>query len=248
MEKYSKLPLENAYNIRELGGYTALNNKNTEYHRFLRADDTSKLSDSDVNFLIDYGVRTVIDLRSDKEANDEPDRLVDISEINYVRIPYLGKDLTDVRTLDKSELSKGLAAMYIGILESKELTKEIFESIAKSNGCVMFHCTAGKDRTGVLAMLLLALAGVSKEDCVKDYEKTYKYLTEKPGYLMMVEQAKKYNMDHMLYSKPEDIAACIDYLYSTYGTAKNYLLSCGVTEVDIDRIINKILSSDIVEG
>ena len=62
------------------------------------------------------------------------------------------------------------------LLENKTAIKETFEILAEAKGCTIFHCTAGKDRTGIIAMLILGLSGVSRKDIIANYEVTYTYI------------------------------------------------------------------------
>ena len=242
-QNWVRLPLEKAYNVRELGGYPTASGIQTAYHRFLRADDTSTLTQADIDFLLGYGVRTVIDLRSDKEAADLQDPFMTMEGIRYVQIPYLGRDLTDATQMQSSDLEKGLAVLYRSILQNQSLTKEIFEVIADTEeGCVLFHCTVGKDRTGVLAMLLMSLAGADRQDCIANYEQTFSNLCRKPGFLHMVNECKKYKMEEMLYSRPETMANCYDWLMDTYGSTEAYLRDCGLSEETMDIVRRRMFA------
>lgn len=78
-KNWVRLPLVFASNVRELGGYPVEEGGQTAYHRFLRADDISELSESDIQFLLRYGVTSVLDLRSDGEVCRKPDVLAGVS-------------------------------------------------------------------------------------------------------------------------------------------------------------------------
>lgn len=157
-KNWVRLLLQNACNVRELGGYPVKDGGQTVYHRFLRADDISALTDEDTDFLLGYGVRIVVDLRSDAEAEKFPDCLMGIEGVEYVRIPFLGRDVTDATQVRAEDIEMGLGTLYARMLENKEVSREIFTAIEKApEGCILFHCTAGKDRTGVMAMLLMSL-------------------------------------------------------------------------------------------
>src|SRR5690606_18188190 len=101
-------------------------------------------------------------------------------------------------------------------------------------GCVLFHCRVGKDRTGVLAMLLLGLAGVEKKDIVANYEVSYTKLES----LHDVESTLPNNY---LYSIPEYIMQGINYIMDNYNSYENYLLSTGLTEEILTQIRKRLV-------
>lgn len=240
MQNVIRLPLENAYNVRELGGYYTKTKELTMWHRFLRGDDISKLSSKDIEYLINYGVSCVIDLRSQEECDQAPDAIKDIEQIQYLHVPFMKGNVGDATKLVNLE-NFDLGYFYVEILKDKKLITNILEVIASAKeGCILFHCSAGKDRTGVLSMLLLMIAGVSVCDMEANYQLTYTYLKEKPGLFDMIRE----DMDiSCMYSKPESIRVAIDYILDTYGDINNYLKECNVSVKTIESIKKKLLSS-----
>lgn len=241
-KNWVRLPLKNASNVREIGGYPVKDGGQTVYRRFLRADDISALTDEDVDFLLGYGVRMVVDLRSDVEAEKFPDRLMGIEGVEYVRIPFLGRDVTDATQVRPEDLETGLGTLYAGMLENKEVSKEIFEAIENApEGCVLFHCSAGKDRTGVLAMLLMSLAGADRQDCMTNYAQSYTNLCRKPEFANINLDGAHAKYGSMMYSMPETIGECYDLMMERYGSTENYLKSCGLKEEQIERIKERLV-------
>lgn len=245
MELYEKdwvrLPLEKAYNVRELGGYPAAGGQ-TAYHRFLRADDISALTDRDVDFLLGYGVRTVLDLRSIGEVERRPDRLAGLPSIEHIHIPFLGEEVADATALDYNTQIVDLGTLYLELLDKKETVKKLFAAIAAApEGCILFHCSAGKDRTGVLAMLLLSLAGVDKQDCMTNYGQSYPNLTRNME-LLSATVAGHSELYKLMYSLPESIAPCYEKLEREWGGPEGYLAACGLSPQEIDRVKNRLLA------
>ena len=95
-KNWVRLPLVFASNVRELGGYPVEEGGQTAYHRFLRADDISELSESDVQFLLRYGVTSVLDLRSDGEVCRKPDVLAGVSGVLWKNVPFLRGETGDM--------------------------------------------------------------------------------------------------------------------------------------------------------
>ena len=121
---------------------------------------------------------------------------------------------------------------YKLILENKVAIKKIFEIIAEAKGGVLFHCTAGKDRTGLVAMLILGLAGVTRKDIVANYEVTFTYVP-----ILMDETINP----ALAYSRPEYIITAIEFIEQNYGTYREYLKSCDLTDEILDKIKSKYL-------
>lgn len=237
MENIRHLPLRHAYNVRDLGGYWTTDGKITSWRKFLRADAMDKLDQSDIEYLKGYGLKTVIDLRSEDEAQREPDVFEADEDIDYINIPLMVGKVGDI-TLDADSFHIELKDFYLALLKEKEIIKRIMEKIAgASQGCVLFHCTAGKDRTGIVAMILLALAHVRKTDIIADYEISYTLLKENPHLKF---DPKRIDIS-VIFSKPETILACLETIESNYGSVKEYICECGVSKTDIERIIARLV-------
>jgi protein-tyrosine phosphatase len=170
------LGLSGAVNFRDLGGYPAAGGRRVRWGRVFRSD-ALLLDDTDLEDLAHLGLRTVYDLRSGEERENFPNRLPD--GLNVVEIPLInrseGEEAPVIDDTDDGEAF--LAQLYLHVLDrSAETFASILSGIAdEDNLPVVFHCAAGKDRTGMVAALLLAVLGVSEEDIVADYELTSRY-------------------------------------------------------------------------
>ena len=133
-----------------------------------------------------------------------------------------------------------LAGFYIFMLEAnKEQFKEVFEIFYDNPyDAIMFNCSAGKDRTGVVAALLLDLAGCHEYDIVKDYSESYENNLK-----LIPELEKLVGVENRVYleSEPRMMMKFLDYLRDNYGSAKEYLISCGVEEEKILEIIENFV-------
>jgi protein-tyrosine phosphatase len=227
-QNYVRLPLKKAYNVRDLGGYAGTGKKQTRFHAFLRTDDLSETTKEDQEFLKAYGVTAALDLRSKDEAENYPNPFREDPEVNYINIPFITEDIQDVRKLQ--EFGFHVPKFYIDLIELHEYVYQIMTFIAKQKGCVLFHCMAGKDRTGVTAMLLLGLAGVAKEDIVANYQVTRTYLEN------YVDLHLREELKDLEYSRPEWIAEAYDYLIETYGSFEDYLLAVGLSQKTIKKV------------
>ena len=178
----TQLPFAGGNNFRELGGYEADEGKHVKWGQIYRGIPTGLLSsDADRRLLDSLGLRLILDLRSEKEAAKLPDSVPDGARL--VRICGLcledGKEV-DFSPEDRARLLEGKPdegrrmadAMYRRMLFGNKAYQELFRALEAGETPVLFHCSAGKDRTGVAAMLILLALGASAETIAADFVKT----------------------------------------------------------------------------
>ena len=169
------LSIQGLINARDLGGLAATDGRKIRRHRLIRADALNNLTAAGIEKLRDYGLSTVIDLRTETERNEKPDPAVPGAAI--LHIPIFEEETAGI-TREKDSAAKmnsvpDMSRLYRHMVSDDhsvaQLSKVIKAIMAVKDGCVLFHCTAGKDRTGLVAMLLLGILGVSDEDILEDY-------------------------------------------------------------------------------
>lgn len=165
-----RIPLGKMNNLRDLGGYPAGDGV-TVWERFLRGDNPAGLSEQDIQWLRERDITTIVDLRSGEELARQPDQLRGQPGFLYHHCPLVG-----IEKLPNLEADIGRA--YFEAMDRLTCVGRAMRILAAAPGGVLFHCTAGKDRTGILAMLLLSLAGVAREDILADYQISETYLAE----------------------------------------------------------------------
>lgn len=172
------IPLEGAYNFRDLGGYPTNDKRYTRWGLLYRSDGLSELTTNDWAVLEDRNVKTIIDLRSKSEVSsagiDNPE------DIKYYNISLM-KSLDHMKGLNSLKLDgskadgKMLASMVLDygktVFNNIEGFVEVLNIIVEEiqNGSIVFICSAGKDRTGMIAALILYLSDVVREDIISDY-------------------------------------------------------------------------------
>jgi protein tyrosine/serine phosphatase len=161
-------------NVRDLGGVAIEGGGETAFGVFVRADNVRNLTDEGWQSLAAHGVTRIVDLRWPEERASDPPREVDVE---VVEISLLGELDPDFREDVSEYVANGdvggyRAKQYVHFLESHRTEfARVFAALAEpEHGAVLFHCFAGKDRTGLIAALLLRLAGASIEDAAADYE------------------------------------------------------------------------------
>lgn len=231
---YTRLPLEGVENARELGGYPINNGRPTNFHVFVRSSRLTNLTQKDNEFLKEYGVTDIIDLRGNttiqydftSDDNYNPDYF------NFHYIPLSNSKVEEY--LKENELSEdfnfGIGYGYVA--ENKSKIKEVFEILANAEGTVLFHCTAGKDRTGIISALILGLCNVSDEDIIANYEVTHTYISKSEYMAAYVPNMQKSDSLFM--------ATFITNLKKKYGSFEDYLLSCNISKENLEKIKNKL--------
>lgn len=231
---YVRLPLKNAYNVRDLGGYPCLDGGVTKWNTFLRGDDLAHLDQEEIQFLMDYGVKTVIDLRSASELRQYPDPFSQVEQVSYHNIPLMTGDIADATKIVAENPSDFIGEFYLALVRQEpSLIKIVLDTIAEAGpGGVLFHCTVGKDRTGIIAAMLLGIAGVATADIVSNYEVTHTYNSFNP----VLKEGNRLFPKEVMFSKAEYLQHTIDYIVEHYGTFREYLIRMGICESTLQNI------------
>lgn len=243
-------------NFRELGGYETLSGKKIKMHKLLRTGNLADLSPFDLDFLRDYGVKYVVDFRSQAEVDKQPDRVPEGAEYDYD--PVFSEDLTnssksinDLDNQSKDDADFGFNHMlyaYEDMIRSDSAQKayrKLFDTLLKNTNegeSVIFHCTAGKDRTGFGALLVLTALGVPLRTIKQDYLLTN--ITTKDFVDGMIKREKELGKNENTLQSirdiqsvhPEYIDHAVKVMTDDYGSINNYL-----------RDVMKLSSADIME-
>lgn len=226
-----RIVLGKMLNLRDLGGYPTADGRTTRWGVLLRGDNPMGLTDADAQLLLERNITTIIDLRSPAEARQFPDELTACSDFSCHFIP-----MSTGEKLPNEEELIGLG--YFRTLERKDTIRSVLETIADAPGGVLFHCMAGKDRTGCIAALLLTLAGVDRLDILADYQVSQTYIRP------VIRWMKKTRAELPAYvgsSKPEYLEDCLDRLEGAYGSVMDYLRAAGLTEDTLNKLKDKLL-------
>lgn len=218
-------------NTRDLGGYKTKYSKTTKYLRFIRSDAFRFLKDEDKDFLVKNNFLLSIDFRTEEVINKYPSNLSEDSRFEYYNIPFSEGSQTSLG-------KKKTYLIYMKMISHYDLFYKIFSLIANTKYNVVFNCTAGKDRTGILACLLLMLAGVSEKDILDDYEVSEKFIEER---INDVRNHCSTFPNTLGVSKRENMQIFIALFLTEYGSVENYLLKIGITNKQIETIRNKLI-------
>ena len=225
--------LETTQNTRDLGGYLRINGEKTRPFRFLRSDKPAHPSQADFQFLLSHGITTVIDLREESAVNRLENPFVNHPGFCWHHCPIQeGSGIP--------ESVEAVPGSYLQIAESPGAA-DAFRVMASAPDGVPFHCSAGKDRTGTLAAILLTLAQVPEETVVSDYLITGECIRER---LDLVHQRfPELDMD-IVTPLPGHIRGFLDLWKSKYRTAENYLHTIGLTDGQMDNLRKKLCTDE----
>jgi protein-tyrosine phosphatase len=192
--------------------------------------------------MVAYGVTTVIDLRSESEVATSPGPFASTS--NGRRPAYVHLPLVDDATMLKLAEAPSMFERYLMMLEHRQgAFGEIFKTLAHSEGTVVFHCFAGKDRTGLVAAMSLALAGVEVSSIAADYAETDSQMAARyEQWLAAATPEKLQEMRDDLRCPPERIIGVFEHLEERWGGAEAYLEAGGLSTADAKRLRSKLIT------
>ncbi|MEN0085354.1 MAG: tyrosine-protein phosphatase [Leifsonia sp.] len=232
-----RLPIDGTYNFRDVGGYPAAGGT-TRVGKLYRADALGRLGESGREALRELGVRVVIDLRDDFEVDALPDDL-DGLDIEVLRLPVF-----EGSGASASSIGATIVHLYDKIVfQHTDVIVSALREIADTRDePVVVHCTAGKDRTGIVVALALLAVGVDRETVVADYALTEANL-EGPWLEGMLELVRGYGVEVtpdlrvILGGSPrEALETTIDRIEERAGSVRAYLLDAGLDEVELAKL------------
>ena len=236
-----QIVLRGAHNVRDLGGYVTAQGGTVPWRRFLRGDCLHRLDEGEPERLHFEGLRMVVDLRTAREVRDAPSTLARQRGVEWVNLPLF--DALSPAALAEVKVPEGhpLLAMYITAIETRgEAITTILNRIATvREGAVLFNCTAGKDRTGIIAALLLGLAGVSHTDIIADYALTETLIPDLVTEFLTRSRANGGDVEAyatLLESPASAMAGLLGHLDGKYGSVMDYFDHIDVPTQTLSRL------------
>ncbi len=232
--------LDGCFNFRDLGGYATSDGRRVRWRRLFRSDALHHLSDADLRHVRDeLGVRTLVDLRSSAERNGEAASPLAAPPVQVHHIPLFDRERTG------HSPSLPLAEIYLLLLRfAREPIARAVRTLAASDAPAVFHCAAGKDRTGIIAAVLLGALGVGDEEIVADYAAT------RQGLIGIVERLRssdsyQYVFTELppdtLHAEPETMAHVLAEAAKEFGSMRGYLRSAGFGDAELRRLEESLL-------
>jgi protein-tyrosine phosphatase len=227
------LDWDGCVNVRDLGGF-ATPSGTTAFGVFVRADNARKLTPAGWHAASEYGIRTVLDLRSEPECAADPQAHPGVTHRRLSLFDHFDGDaayradlLARAANLDNAEKHR---LLYREALELDAARfAEAVGVLAEADGAVLFHCAGGKDRTGMLAGLLLKSVGVAVDEVEADYVLSQTRLKQGPEAHL-----------HDGSTPPDVINRVFAELEARHGTAASYLIKAGTPAEQLDRLRSRL--------
>ncbi len=244
------LRLSGTKNLRDIGGYSTNDNRTVKWGALYRSDALHKLTDADLNVLKALKIGLVVDFRAEHEVEREPDRLPDGARLLNL---YMEDSSTKVWHEARNEMTRNMKTLdpveYM-VQTNVELAgkftpgyRQFFRELLNSNGNpVLFHCAAGKDRTGFAAAVILRILGVSPEIAMQDYLLTNDYLLsafKRELFMARLLKGKKFAEGIRGFMRADEryLSAAFDQLEKDHGAFENYVQNgLGLNDPDIARL------------
>jgi len=230
------LQVKGGYNFRDLGGLKTKDGKTIRKNLLFRTDELSTLLPEDLTLLESLNIQTVIDFRTDQERAKSVDKLPTTCkreiQLNIIaaNMDALVAEIKKGNTDFKGLMMNLYEELVLGDNAIKEYTK-FFELLQDANNLsVIYHCTAGKDRTGVATALILEALQVDWKDIEADYMLSNIFLAHKYDGYMKENPA----LGDLFLVRPEYLKSAIDVINAKYQSVENYLVTA--LQVDIKEM------------
>jgi protein tyrosine/serine phosphatase len=235
--------LEGCLNFRDLGGIPTRDGRHVRTGLLYRSDALHHLTPADVALLRDQlGIGSVIDLRSTAELQSEGQGPLAEQPIAFHHVPLFDGD---TRMAGAAAESITLGERYVLLAElARDPIARVVTLIAEAPAPLVYHCAAGKDRTGVISAVLLGLLGVDDEVIVADYatsrenlDAIVERLRSMPGYRVMLDALPPDTM----HAEPETMRTFLAALAARHGSVAGYARTAGVGEEALARLADRLI-------
>ncbi|MDQ6420242.1 tyrosine-protein phosphatase [Paenibacillus sp. LHD-117] len=241
------LPLLGALNFRDMGGYGADGGRSVKWGKLYRSADLSRLTEADLAYLKQLELAWICDLRTDIELEHSPSPRIG-NERNE-QLSFMSSANPDEMMKLEDINEDMLALMNRHMVGNAELSADFFRRLLKLNGApFLFHCAAGKDRTGFLASLILQALGVDREVILTDYALTNQFAERFKAGMLSVKRGDNPHASFMSKLTPEVaqalsearpayLAASFEEIDARYGSFENYWTNgLGLSAGELERL------------
>lgn len=231
MAEISRLiPIEGTHNFRDAGGYPTRDGGSVRWRTLFRSDILNEVTDAGREEMRRLGIRTTVDLRTAREAEERPSVFADGADLVYTRMP-LRADGTD----PQAPAANDLFDLNHRFLDTgQDSIVALMDALATRHEFpLVVHCATGKDRTGLLVAMLLELAGVDRGNVIDDYMLTATYGSKRikdETALAMANGRDPAQFARLMECRPEIMAEALSYLDSLYGGVEGYLRQIGLSD------------------
>jgi protein-tyrosine phosphatase len=243
------IPLFAVHNFRDLGGYPSNDGRITRWRVLFRADGLYRLTPHDVRTVVELGVRTVVDLRTSNEVESRGTFPRNGHDVAYHHVPIIDATWNETETLETDDVVEFLVWAYRAMLaEAAPRFAEAFSVLTTNHALpAVFHCAAGKDRTGLLSALVLGSLGVSHEVIAGDYALTERAIQR----LIAWAREHQPELAELYLRMPAKFAAAdpramrviLDDVSSRHGSVRNFVREIGVSDQAVTTMTDALLTT-----
>lgn len=231
------IALQGADNVRDMGGLPTIDGRWVRSGRLFRSDNLDNCTPEDIELLRDkVGLARVIDLRSEHRQESLP-----VDGIERINIP-LPQDLRAIETFggDPAAFLVGLYVAYVDKVGAQ--VGQVVRTVAEHcHEPMLFHCTAGKDRTGLIAAILHLLLGVSPQTAVEDYALTDSRMPRIAERLRRTSSVLEGVDPEVLRARPNTMQSVLDNLVGRYGSVENWAGVRGLEQYELERLRSELV-------
>jgi protein-tyrosine phosphatase len=234
-------------NVRDLGGVPLADGTETRFGELVRADNIRHMGDDGWHALAEHGVTRIVDLRWPEEIEDDPPRDVDIEVVNVSLFGELDPNFDD--PIDDYVPSND-AAGYFGWMYGRaweahraEIAQALAAIADAPPGVTLFHCFAGKDRTGLVAALLLRLAGATIDDVAADYELSGRSWADSKWVDEAPTENDRRRRSVRIQAPARAMSRALHLLDDRYGSVDAYLREAGLDDERIARLRQRLAAA-----
>ncbi|HWW55238.1 MAG TPA: tyrosine-protein phosphatase [Acidimicrobiales bacterium] len=239
------IPFEAVFNFRDLGGYVADGDRRVRWRTLFRADGLHRLTEVETERVRQLGIATVIDLRTPEELA-ERGRFPAADQVAYHHLPVFDV-VPDWSTFPGVDSPDFLSERYLEMLDSGgEAVGTVLRLLAEpSTVPAVFHCAAGKDRTGIVASIVLALLGVDRETIAADYALSHEAMERMEAWIATVNPdfaaAAAGRPAAIMQARPETMRRFLAEIDSRYGGLRALAARLGVDADIVERLRENLL-------
>jgi protein-tyrosine phosphatase len=228
-------------NARDLGGHPTADGGETRWGSVVRADSVRQLTEEGWKAVVDYGIRTVVDLRSEEElAADPPAELpvdaVHVSFFDERPDVFAEVEAASVRAANHAEATREVYLIFLEHFRAN--VAAAIQAVAQApEGGVVVHCHGGKDRTGLVTAFLLRLAGVGIDEIAADYALSEQRLRTRheQWFATAADEAELARLHRIAATPESSMGAVLEELERRYGSIEGYLRAGGATDEDLEH-------------
>lgn len=226
--------LKTTLNTRDLGGHKTVDGKETIRDRIYRSDRQEYPNEEDINMLLSKHITSIIDMRSEQTVVEKKSGFKDREGFYYFNFPII----------EGSRIPESVEAVpgcYMNIACSENMLK-VFETMADAPEGVMFNCSAGKDRTGVVAAILLMMCGVEEKEIVDDYMLTKE--NSKERFDLVRKNFPDVDMNIVI-PRESYIKDFMNAFKERFGNTEGYFSFIGLPKDKADKLYNKLMKKQL---